>query len=59
MKVFYSHNSEAQNSLFKQIAYSQESIVSFPVQLDKDSDITFSKRHIVALRKMIELSQKE
>ena len=59
MKVFYSHNSEAQNSLFKQIAYSQESIVSFPVQLDKDSDITFSKRHIVALKKMIELSQKE
>lgn len=59
MKVFYSHNPEAQNTLFKQIAYSQESIVSFPVQLDKDSDITFAKRHIVALRKMIELSQKE
>ena len=59
MKVYYSHNVEAQKTLFKQISYSQESIVTFPVQLDKDSDITFAKRHIVALRKMIELSQKE
>lgn len=59
MKVFYSHNPEAQKTLFKQISYSQESIVTFPVQLDKDADITFANEHIAILRKMIELSQKE
>lgn len=59
MKVYYSHNVEAQKTLFKQIYYSQESIVTFPVQLDKDADITFANEHIARLRKMIELSQKE
>ena len=59
MKVYYSHNVEAQKTLFKQISYSQESIVTFPVQLDKDADITFANEHIARLRKMIELSQKE
>lgn len=59
MKVYYSHNVEAQKTLFKQISCSQESIVTFPVQLDKDADITFANEHIARLRKMIELSQKE
>lgn len=59
MKVYYSHNVEAQKTLFKQISYSQESIVTFPVQLDKDADITFANEHIARLRKMIELSQKK
>ena len=59
MKVYYSHNPESQKNLFKQISYSQESIVTFPVQLDKEADITFANEHIARLRKMIELSQKE
>ena len=57
MKVYYSHNPESQKNLFKQISYSQESIVTFPVQLDKEADITFANEHIARLRKMIELSQ--
>ena len=59
MKVLYHHNPDSQKALFKQILYSQENIDTFPIMLDKEERILFAKRHIVALRKMIEESQKE
>ena len=56
MKVFYQHDKTAKKNLYDRIRRSQSSIKSFKVNLDKEEEILFSERHIIALRKVIEES---
>ncbi|MCH5283090.1 MAG: hypothetical protein J1E59_05490 [Treponema sp.] len=59
MKVYYQPDEDKKKDLYDRIRRSQNSIKRFKVNLDKEEEILFSDRHIIALKKIIEKSKND
>lgn len=58
MKVFFQHDKTNKKKLYDRIRYSQPNAKTFKIDLDKEENILFSDRHIIALKKIIDEAEK-
>lgn len=59
MAVYYQHNKDRKKKLYDSIRRSQDRISCFKIDLDKEEEIMFAKKHIIALRQIIEEAYNE